>query len=244
MSAQDRLNELLGPTLKGFLGESIVAAAAKLRLPTSVYPRFHNVTLPVPDGTTQVDHVFVSRFGVFVVETKNLGGWIFGCERDRRWTQVFPGGRKSRFQNPLRQNHRHVRAVEAALDGLAVPSCAVKSVIALVGAAELKTALPANVTVRSGFVRHIQSFTRALLSDRQVRAACEAIRSARLAPSLSTRRNHIRGLRSRTDPSAPRNCPRCGKDMVLRKTRKGPNAGRRFWGCAGFPSCRAMQPAD
>lgn len=75
-----------------------------LALPSVTYVRFHDVMLPTPDGTTQIDHVFVSRFGVFVVETKNMAGWIFGSERGRRWTQVLPGGRKTSFQNPLRQN--------------------------------------------------------------------------------------------------------------------------------------------
>ena len=67
---------------RGLKGEVSVALGAALRLPSSTYARFHNLTLPVPDGTTQVDHVFVSPFGVFVVETKNMSGWIFGNERD------------------------------------------------------------------------------------------------------------------------------------------------------------------
>ena len=50
--------------------------------------------------------MFVSVFGVFVVETKNMGGWIFGSERNREWTQVFPNAEKYKFQNPLRQNYR------------------------------------------------------------------------------------------------------------------------------------------
>lgn len=54
------------------------SAPAWFALPKSTYTPFHDVTLPTPDGTTQIDHIFVSRFGVFVVETKNMGGWIFG----------------------------------------------------------------------------------------------------------------------------------------------------------------------
>ena len=72
------------PTVKGFVGEKIVSIGAKLALPSSTYVPFHNVTLPTRDGMTQVDHVFVSRYGVFVVETKNMSGWIFGNEKDRR----------------------------------------------------------------------------------------------------------------------------------------------------------------
>lgn len=45
-----------------------------------------------------------------------------------------------------------------------------------------------------------------------------------------------------TDPSDKKPCPSCGKPMVLRTARKGPNAGSRFWGCSGYPGCRATLP--
>ena len=223
---------------KGFMGETKVSVTARLALPPSTYTRFHNVTLPVPDGTTQIDHVFVSRFGVFVVETKNMGGWIFGNERGRQWTQVFRGGRKHRFQNPLRQNYRHVKAVEAVVSDLHLPPAAVRSVVAFVGQAELKTNMPENVTEGMGFTTYIRSFRSPILTESQVAAVCRRIESESLLKSRATDRRHVRELRSRERLDAPRKCARCGKDMVLRRTHSGPNAGRRFWGCSGFPACR------
>ena len=107
--------------VKGTVGETLVQAGAVLTLPSSVYRRYHEVTLPTAGGTTQIDHVFVSVFGVFVVETKNMAGWNYGSERDREWTQIFPGGRKYKFRNPLRQNYGHVRALEEALAGIGLP---------------------------------------------------------------------------------------------------------------------------
>jgi len=83
-------------------------------------------------GTTQIDHVIVSRYGAFVVETKNMSGWIFGAERDAQWTQKF---RKSsfRFQNPLRQNYKHT---ETPAELLGLPRDTIKSVIVFVGGAQ------------------------------------------------------------------------------------------------------------
>ena len=225
---------------KGYIGESKVSLTAKFALPRSTYTPFHNVTLPVPDGTTQIDHIFVSRFGVFVVETKNMGGWIFGGERDRQWTQTFPSGKKARFQNPLRQNYRHVKAVEAALIDLRLGSEAVQSVVAFVGKAELKTKMPRNVTVGTGFASYVRSFRESILSDDQVLAASSRIESASLSPSAATRRRHVRSLRAQ-ERSGPRKCPKCGRDMVLRTTRRGPRVGQRFWGCSGFPACRYIR---
>ncbi len=46
---------------------------AHRQLDERTYRRLHNVTLNTPDGTTQVDHVFLSPYGIFVLETKNIG---------------------------------------------------------------------------------------------------------------------------------------------------------------------------
>ncbi|MYK45859.1 MAG: NERD domain-containing protein, partial [Gammaproteobacteria bacterium] len=73
------LGAVLGGGLKGFAGETMVAAGAMLALPSATYVRFHDVMLPTLDGTTQIDHVVVSRLCVFVVVTKNMAGWIFGA---------------------------------------------------------------------------------------------------------------------------------------------------------------------
>ena len=226
---------------KGYVGESIVSVTAWLTLPSSKYTRFNDVTLPTPDGTTQIDHIFVSQFGVFVVETKSMGGWIFGGERDRQWTQMFRGGRKFRFQNPLRQNYRHVKAVEATLANLRLPPGAVHSVVAFVGEAQLKTEMPPNVTVGASFASYVRSFREPILSDETVIAACRAIEGESLPSSGATHRQHVRNLKERKEAGTPGRCPRCGKDMVQRTTRRGPNAGRQFWGCSGFPECRYIR---
>jgi hypothetical protein len=64
--------------LKGFVGEAMGSLAAKLFLNSKVYRSLNNVTLKTDNGTTQIDHVIVSRFGIFVIEAKNYQGWIFG----------------------------------------------------------------------------------------------------------------------------------------------------------------------
>ena len=181
----------LKPQIKGKVGETLVQAGAVLMLPSSMYRQYHDVILPTAGGTTQIDHVFVSVFGVFVVETKNMSGWIFGSERDEDWTQVFPGGRKFKFHNPLRQNYGHVRAVEDALANVGLPSGAVRSVVVFVGNAELKRKMPENVTVGPGGAQYMLSFRARVLSEKQVAAICEVIESKRLEPSWGTYRKHV-----------------------------------------------------
>ncbi|WP_413247310.1 nuclease-related domain-containing protein [Pseudomonas sp. Marseille-Q5115] len=75
------INLLKTPWARGYVGELLVRSQARRGLPDTLYHPLHNVTLRTPDGTTQIDHVFVSPYGVFVLETKHMRGWIFGGER-------------------------------------------------------------------------------------------------------------------------------------------------------------------
>ena len=226
--------------LKGLIGEAGVQWQARRGLPQDVYARFHGVTLRTRDGSTQIDHVFVSPFGIFVVETKNMRGWIFGRENDARWTQSIYGD-SYRFQNPLRQNYKHVAAVQHAL---ALSPDVFRSVVVFSRRCRFKTMIPANVVRGGGFVTYMKSYSEAVLSEAQVRQACARLQSARLPVTVATNRQHVQRLKTRADPRAVRYCPKCGGRMVVRTARKGARRGRRFWGCSAFPKCRVVQNID
>jgi hypothetical protein len=88
---------LRSPVVKGYLGEADVRQRLK-NLPEE-YITFHDVLVPNEDKTTQIDHIVVSPYGIFVIETKNYKGWIFGNEKSRYWTQS-NFKRKDKFHNP------------------------------------------------------------------------------------------------------------------------------------------------
>jgi len=103
------------PVVKGWIGEGLVRLSARMLLKPAVYRPFHNVTLLDERGTTRIDPIFVSPYGVFVVETKNMKGWIFGAAREATWTQkIYRSSHK--FQTPLRQNYRDTVAIRKLLD--------------------------------------------------------------------------------------------------------------------------------
>ena len=77
------------PVAKGWIGERRVHARLKNSLPGDTYKLFQDITLIADDGTTQIDHLIVSKYGLFVIETKNMSGWIFGSERKPNWTQQY-----------------------------------------------------------------------------------------------------------------------------------------------------------
>lgn len=225
------------PKAKGYIGELLVRAFAHFMLDRAVYLRAHNVTLPTPDGSTQLDHVFVSRYGIFVLETKNMQGWIFGDEHQVQWTQKIYK-RSFRFQNPLRQNFKHTKALESTLQ---VPAQNIHSVVTFVGDSRFKTTMPANVTHGIGFVAYIKSFREAVFTEEQVGDLLQRLQSGRLAPTLATHRAHVENLQKRANPEAERCCPKCGSLLVIRTVKSGAKAGQQFWGCSSFPKCRLMQ---
>ena len=78
-----------------------------------------NCYIPKKDGeTTEIDVIMINKSGIFVFESKNYSGWIFGDERGQYWTQTLPTGRtamKNRFFNPILQNHLHISSLKEFL---------------------------------------------------------------------------------------------------------------------------------
>jgi len=183
------------PWFKGVVGESVVKYTSKRQLPESIYHPIHNVTLPTSDGTTQIDHIFVSCFGIFVVETKNMKGWIFGGEKHAQWTQVIFKN-KYKFQNPLHQNYKHVKVLEVSLN---VSPEIIHSVIVFTGDSVFKTPMPANVFHGGGYSTYIKSFREPVLSDVEVHKIVSQIQSGRLAPSRKTNQLHVQQLKTRSN---------------------------------------------
>lgn len=225
------------PWFKGVVGEFIVNIGAKLFLDKEKYHLIKNVTLPTEDGTTQIDHIIVSKFGVFVVETKNMKGWIFGSPDQKTWTQKIYK-HSSKFQNPLHQNYKHTKTLQSLL-GLS--DAQLFSVIVFVGDSTFKTDMPENVTYGKGYIRFIKSKNRLVLTDSQVKDVTEKIKMGRLTPSFKTNREHVKHVQSIVaQKEKAQSCPKCSSDMILREVKKGQKAGNKFWGCSKFPKCRGV----
>ena len=217
---------------KGLFGEFTVNLLLSLRLDKTEYHLIKNVTLPTEDGTTQIDHILVSRYGLFVVETKNMKGWIFGSEKQKQWTQQIYKS-KNRFQNPLHQNYKHVKTLESCLN---IPLGNIHSLIVFVGSGTFKTEMPDNVTYAGGSIRYIRSKTEQLFEPHEVESLITAIEGGRLVPGYKTNRAHVAHVTElQNKKNHSKTCSHCGSSML---ERKGKKAGNKFWGCSAFPKCR------
>ena len=175
---------LKSPCFKGIVGEFIVNLSTKLFLDKEQYHLIKNVTLPTENGSTQIDHIIVSKFGVFVVETKNMKGWIFGSPNQKTWTQRIYR-HSTKFQNPLHQNYKHIKTLESLL-GLNEKQ--IHSIIVFVGDSTFKTDMPENVTYGGGYLRFIKSKNQTVLTDSEVNEITSKIERGRFVRSFKTNR--------------------------------------------------------
>lgn len=194
------------------------------------YQRIHNIILPSKNGTSQIDHILISQFGIFIVETKNMRGWIYGSEKDKNWTQnLF--GYKHPFQNPLRQTFRQKKVLSEFLD---IDESVINTVVFFGGACALKTSMPPNV-LSSGLISYIASFNETILSSEEVSTIVNTLKKHK-SESRLTLKDHIRSTKQRHNSANL--CPKCSGKLVERTAGKGSYAGSQFLGCENYPKCR------
>lgn len=76
------------------------------------YLVINDVIVKTKDNSThQIDHIVISKYGIFVIETKQYNGYIRGNDYDKRW-MIKSGKRKFCVNNPLHQNYGHVKSLE------------------------------------------------------------------------------------------------------------------------------------
>ena len=217
-------------SLKGWIGEQKTKLYLWLWLSNKRYVRYHDIVLASNNGTTQIDHLVISTFGVFIIETKNKKGWIFGSEKGAKWTQTIYG-KKYSFQNPLRQTYRQKKVLSALLE---IDESKIQTVIYFVGDCKFKTSMPANV-LKYGISRYIKEFSLPVFSNEEVDILLATVQ-AHLSSHQISRKEHIQSLNERHTSNTI--CPKCGSDLAVRIVKKGSKSGTSFLGCSSFPKCR------
>lgn len=181
------------PVISGYIGESFIAR--KLRtLDPAEYKVFNDVLLP-SDGntrTTQIDHLVLSVYGIFCIETKSHSGWIYGSAGQEKWTQVFYR-KKYRFYNPLRQNYAHIKAIEQVLAGrLRTP---IVSLVAFPSADKLIISGTDAVRDGRGTMRKLKSYIRPIYDQHELELLVMTLQSANILDK-EAHKEHVNEVRS------------------------------------------------
>ena len=216
------------------------------------------------DETSEIDVMMIYRSGIYVFESKNYGGWIFGSESSKTWTQTLPNGRtsrKERFYNPIMQNRTHVKWLQKQVDVTDPMHC----IVVFSERCEFKklelTSGDIEVIKRydlSRTVREIDERVGTRLDEKRINEIYEKL-YPNTQVSGDVKAAHIENIEKKykephddalkkpiffeklSSDESDMICPRCGNKLVLRTSKKGENAGNRFYGCSSYPKCRYIK---
>lgn len=213
------------------------------------YHVMDNLVLLKGKGTTQIDHVVVSKYAIFAIETKNYRGDIYGDDNRQQWTQIIRTDvtyrrkwyktytyiTKNHFYNPVKQSIGHVNGLKQNLSGL--PYVPIIPIVVFTGDADLSNVKSDHpVIYEQELISTILNNHRAYLSDYQVQTIVDCL-SKKNVSGVIDNNSHIRNVYVAKEQYRQKIksgvCPRCGGNLVLRKGRYGS-----FYGCSNYPDCR------
>ena len=219
------------PSILGNRGEAKVCSILS-KLPESDYIVRNDILLKTGRGTSQIDHVVVSVYGIFVIETKNISGWILGDQYGDEWVKNVYGN-KYRFRNPLKQNYGHVKALERALE---LPFSIFIPIVVFSRRARLKIETKQAVIYPDKLLETIAEYQQPLLTTNEINSIAQKIDELTIT-SRENKKEHVDNIR-RTAIECERKinsgiCPKCNGRLVLRTGKYG-----KFYGCSNYPTCR------
>jgi hypothetical protein len=219
------------PSGKGVIGELIVRINIGKTKPGKQYV-VNNILFQTDDGkSSQVDHVLINPNGVFVVETKNYAGRIYGNEKQHEWTQVFNYGRsKFHFYNPVKQNATHIYRLREALGN----NVYMKSLIVFVqnNTAYIESDKVCTIREMKYAIKEPQSKQ---LSVNDMEIIYNQLLDLKNGKSVS-KKEHVKNINTMLDGVDKNICPRCGGKLVERNGNNGT-----FYGCSNYPKCKFIK---
>ena len=204
------------------------------------YQVFNDLLLRDGNYTTQIDHIILSRYGVFVIETKNVHGKVYGSGNAEFWKQYLPDWGYKRYgttqehqlRNPLWQNAGHIKSLRRLVFDNDIP---IHGIVVFPYETDLYVTADQPVLKMWQVVPYIKQYRDKVLSADQL-----GFHRRRLLEVISTtesdRKQHLNNVnrnKERRDAAvASGKCPRCGGTLVLRTGKYG-----QFYGCSNYPRC-------
>lgn len=232
---------------KGKRGEMRVSAI--LSQLSDEYTILNDLVFRTEKGTTQIDHLVVSKYGIFTIETKNYRGEIYGDDNRKEWTQLivtevtyakkwwktYTYVTKNRFYNPVKQSVGHTFRIKELLS--VFPHVKIVPIVVFTGDAILSYVESNNhVVYEENLLDVIDGYKTTYLTDNDVQAVLAILTGNNIRETVSDRQ-HVKNLRiAAREVNATINsgiCPKCGGHLIGRNGKYGP-----FYGCSNYPKCR------
>lgn len=228
-----------------------------------------NCYIPKDDGSTsEIDVILLHTSGIYVFESKNYSGWIFGTDTKKMWTQTFRNGKKVSFFNPVMQNNTHIKWLKRFLPE--INESAYYSIIVFSERCELKKLnISTNLhrIIKRDCILSVVSETanQQALSDERIEHIYQKLYPhTQISEETRTAHNIAVSIKSKMKASVHKSdtvavlseakmiqnneeseeyemknfCSKCGFEMVMRVASKGERKGKQFWGCPNYPKCR------
>lgn len=226
------------PRIKGIIGEFNVNT--RLKFLGTEYIVLKDILIKSSNNSTsQIDEIILSEYGIFVIETKNYKGWIFGNEKSENWTQIIFKERYN-FRNPVKQNWSHIYALRNILSNF--PNIKYFPIVVFTGDVTLKeieSSIPVIYDNQiNNTIKNLSS--EKCISLKELKQIKSILESSEIKEKV-IRKEHIKTIKRKiiNDKLKKENliCPKCNGELRLRDGKYN-----KFYGCSNFPKCRFTMP--
>lgn len=220
---------LKSPQYKGKCGENIVNKILQ-QMEEDKYV-LNNIMINDNGKSRQIDHILVSEYGVFVIETKNYAGVIYGKETSKEWKQYL-NQKCFTFKNPIHQNYGHEEIVKKVLEDI---TDKIYPIVVFTKRCELKVEVISPVIYEDQLKNYIRSKEKVF--DKQKIDEIYIVLNDNKITNEEAIRNHNynvqRYIEYKEHIEELGKCPRCNGNLVQRHGKNG-----EFYGCSNYPKCR------
>ena len=195
------------------------------KLNKQIYYVINDVTIQESNSTHQIDHIVVSQYGIFVVETKQYNGYISGNEYDKKWVQ----NKKYYINNPIHQNYGHVKCLERVLG---LPENKFIPIICIPSTAKINIKSKKHIARIYNLNEIIMSYTTVIIND-----TGNIYNNILSLNKPELKKQHIKKVKEMQKNKSSNydsiKCPLCGGNLVKKHGKFGD-----FIGCSNYPKCK------
>lgn len=221
------------PQIKGAIGELKVRIELN-DLPKEQYKILNNLMVKFNETTYQIDHLIISKFGIFVIETKNYYGYIFGDIYQKQWIQKTSRKRNKKFyfKNPIQQNYGHIKALENLLN---IPESNFIPIVCFSNKARLSEKLKNKVIQLNDLINIILNSQETII-EMDLDIIYNKIKKLNISDKI-IRKRHVKTIKTKIKEEnkkiANMICPKCGGQLLSKEGKYGI-----FLGCSNYPICK------
>ena len=217
-----------GSKILGWFGEHWTKSELK-KLPKDKYIILNDIFININGFTHQIDHVIVSCYGIFSIETKQYNGYITGSKYDKNWVRHI-NSKVLYYVNPIRQNYGHVKALSELLK---LDEKKIFNIVCIPSNAKLKIEHNGELVRNTTIVSKILTYQDIIIDN--INEIADIIKKNNIKDKVM-KKEHIHNIRTNIANKDYTKCPKCGGNLIERNGKYG-----EFIGCSNYPKCKYTQ---